>query len=96
MSDVPHRCDGCLWWDPEPDDSYRAVAGIGQCRRAVHIWDATEWSNPDEEYDCPRVVKPEYRDVMLFCADASDYRAEVWTRADFFCAHFKPRGAGDR
>ncbi len=80
------RCDKCRHWEME--SKYRNVEGVGLCRKAVQLWDATVW-NKDAEGDIDRVVKPELIGQMSFVQDGSDYHASLWTKAEFFCAHFE-------
>ena len=83
------RCDECRHWMKDAD-RYNRVPGIGQCVKAIQLWDATEWTKDadgDDDY-CQRVVKPKYDGQMSFVSDSSDYHARLWTMPQFFCAHF--------
>ena len=90
------HCDTCKWWIKEPENSYRAVPELGQCKRAVELWKAMEWVNEDEWDLCKREIKKEHSGVMLFCQDGSDYSASVWTKGKFFCAHWEQREEKER
>ncbi len=83
------RCDECKYWQPEPE-GYRMIRDVGLCSKAVQLWAATEWvlTEGDDAY-CDRVVKPELIGQMSFVQDGSDYHADLWTKAQFFCAHFE-------
>lgn len=48
------------------------------------FWDATGWDKDDEH----RILLPEFADRKFFAQDGSDYRADVYTTPDFFCAEF--------
>lgn len=79
------KCETCPHWHKRGDDvpiQVEEVEGFGHCARAMVFWDATEWDE-DREF---RTVKPEFSDRRFFAQDGSDYRADVITRADFFCA----------
>lgn len=84
------QCSGCVHWDRESSDrAYHGVRDLGRCRAAIMLWDATEWvEDNDPPYD--RMLKPEYRDTMMFVSDASDYYAQLMTRSDFCCSQFRP------
>ena len=81
------RCDGCQYWINDPEENYRAVSGIGECKKAVELWDATEWVKNEGDGYTERLVKPELADQMSFVQDGSDYSASLWTKPEFFCAH---------
>jgi len=65
-----------------------AVPELGQCTKVVMLWDATEWVENEEGWGSDRLVKEKYDTQMSFVQDASDYRAYLWTKPEFFCAHF--------
>ena len=90
------RCDDCRHWEPEPE-SYRAIKGIGECTKAVELWETTEWTKDESGEDsyCDRTVKAEYIDQMSFVQDGSDYSASLWTKPEFFCAHYDPELEGE-
>ena len=72
------RCDGCRHWRPLEDDDSECVHGIGaigECIKAIAIYDYN---------------KRDHAGHMLFCMDAEDYHASVWTRPAFFCAYHEP------
>ncbi len=84
------RCDGCKLWLKEKD-SYGAIKGLGECKKVVMLWEATEWTKDEDGEDdyCNRTVKPELVGQMSFVSDASQYHATLWTKPQFFCAHFE-------
>jgi hypothetical protein len=89
------RCDKCKHWTQERTVGhygYRAVAELGECTKAVQLWDATEWASQDvdnpDSYTI-RGIKPDLADQMSFVQDGSDYMASLWTKPQFFCAHFE-------
>ena len=76
------RCDGCRHWAPRDDDDPDRVqdkGALGECKKAVGIYD----------YE-----KSDHAEHMLFCTDAEDYHASVWTRPAFFCAYHEPMNDG--
>lgn len=90
-----NRCDECQHWDRDADT--RGVPDLGRCRRAMQIWDATDWeedATDPEGYPVRTPASKEARDTMVFVADGSDYSASLLTRNDFFCAHFTAKNPG--
>lgn len=89
------RCDECLHWDGSDTDN-RGVPDLGRCRKAMQIWDATDWEEDrtDPEGYPARTFVGEATDTMVFVADSSDYSARLLTRKDFFCAHFSAKNPG--
>lgn len=82
------RCDNCKHWD-RSDKEWSYVpdnANTHKCLRAKQFWDATEWVEEGDN-DVRRVKDPSDK---MFVADGSNYRAELLTMADFYCAHFEP------
>lgn len=84
------RCDECKYWDEnelkkaEPNNFL-----IGLCTRVMPFWDATTWEGGRfNEQITKRVLLPEFADRRFFAQDGSDYRADVYTTPDFFCADF--------
>jgi hypothetical protein len=88
-------CDGCRHWSRDDDDGRRAGdMKVRLCSKAPQWWDATEWTDepdPENKFDNLRRVLPEHEGTKMFVQDGSDYRAELFTTADFFCAHFEER-----
>lgn len=81
------RCDSCKHWGREDDTHDQAqVLGVRKCWSAVELWEASEWNA-----DSDRVAKPEYSDQKMFVMDGSSYMASLFTKPDFFCAHFEQK-----
>ncbi len=78
------RCDHCKHWDSNEVKQAGDKFVIGLCTRAMPFWNATGWS---EDYDY-RILLPEFAGRKFFAQDGSDYRADVYTTPDFFCAEF--------
>lgn len=76
------RCDRCSYWDQSDRESF----GLRRCRYAVILWNASEWNDPS----CDWALKAEFADRKAFTQDWSDYRADLYTMPDFYCAGFKP------
>lgn len=91
--EVLMRCDQCRHWSR--DDEERKLAGaffVRRCTKAKQWWGVTEWTeeeDPECEWDNNRRLLPEYASLKMFTQDGSDYRADLLTAADFFCAHFE-------
>jgi len=70
------RCDRCQYWQPR-----KALIYVSEFSCCTKVFAASEILSPDQE------LNPPYADQKIFVFD--DYDAqEVWTKADFFCAHF--------
>ena len=78
-------CETCAYWDEEQE--FDRFKNIRQCTKAVQLFDAEEWVNVDGETKL--VMLPEHKDQMMFTQDASSYHASLYTRNDFFCAHWE-------
>lgn len=74
------RCDKCAHWSIEQGEE---IINVRRCNKALELWEATEWN---EDYD--RVAKPNFEGQMMFVMDGSSYSASLYTRPDFFCAHY--------
>lgn len=85
------RCDECKFWDVECGRRAGSLR-VGRCQRALQWWDATEWvDSDDEDWDNQRRLLHEHEGTKMFVQDGSDYCADLYTTADFFCAHFDQR-----
>ncbi len=78
------HCKTCKYWI-KPDSSYGEIPGVGECKRVVLFWDATEWDD-----DGIRTLVPEYIGRLAFVQDGSDYHAELRTMPDFGCVQHEP------
>lgn len=85
------RCDQCVYWDENEVKQAGDQFIIGLCTRAMPFWDATDWRCDEGGDSDGRFLKPEFADRKFFAQDGSDYRADVYTTPDFFCAEFKAR-----
>lgn len=77
------RCDECKHWENKhPKYEYRdeIELGLGNCAKAKPFWDCSDWDKHGKRF---------MKDLKIFAQDGSGYKAEVWTRPDFFCFHFE-------
>ena len=79
------NCETCAYWDEKQE--FDRLKNIRQCNKAVQLFDAEEWVNVDGIEKL--VMLPEHKDQMMFTQDASSYHASLYTRNDFFCAHWE-------
>lgn len=85
MVDDAGRCENCAHWGKADDYGDEAqVLGVRRCAIAVELWEASTW-----DADLDRVAKPEYAQQKMFVMDGSSYSASLYTKPDFFCAHFR-------
>lgn len=81
-----HTCETCKFWrratseySPEKD------LALGKCGAIPMLWNATGWNDEGDK----RVVLPEYAQTKAFAQDGSDYRATLFTKADFGCVMYE-------
>ena len=86
---MKQSCETCQFWTEL--HKYNTHKNIRKCNRPVQLWDAEDWVNRDGE--TVREILPEYKDLMMFTQDASSYQASLYTRNDFFCAHWEKKNA---
>lgn len=80
------RCDSCVYWSAFKSYDDNQLLGVQKCEKAIELWEATTWND-----DGDRVPKGEHADQMMFVMDGSSYMANLYTKADFYCAHFKQK-----
>lgn len=84
------KCSECRFWgDGEDGEDGDRIYGTRRCTKAIMLWDAGTWSLAGEREDREYILKPEHESQMMFTQDGSDYRADLFTKPEFFCAHFK-------
>jgi hypothetical protein len=77
-------CANCSYWG-KPDYASRPnIFETKQCQKPLLLWNAGAW---DEAGNFS--LQPEYAETKVFVQDASDYYAALYTKADFFCAHWQ-------
>lgn len=85
------KCEDCKFWINDEnclDDDVQALPNVKRCSKVVEIWEASEWQIKGHKWP-DRVMKPEFKDQKSFVMDGSSYMAYLYTRNDFFCAHFE-------
>ncbi len=75
-------CDTCAYWERR-DSNHE---NIKRCNKAIQLFDAEEWQDNGDKI--VNAIKSEYKNQMMFTQDASSYHASLYTREDFFCAHW--------
>lgn len=80
------RCDECKYWNLVENKYSSNPEEIKLCNKPVALWDATQWEKP---FEGKRKFKEEFKDLKMYVQDGSDYRAMLYTTADFFCYHFE-------
>lgn len=93
------NCGNCKHWEKRAQYEAGHNLGLGKCRAALQLFDATEWSEDeadDADYFVGRVIKPEFRGRRFFVQDASDYRADLLTLPTFSCIEHEPAGRSER
>ena len=85
MSDIG-RCATCKFWR-EPNSQYDVGVGMGlrKCWTVPMFWNATDW---DE--DGSRTFDAKYANTTAFVQDGSDYKADLYTKAEHGCTMHQP------
>lgn len=87
------KCENCKYWTDKDSyddwdiDQEKKDMGLRRCSKAMELFEATEWRDVNGDYR--RAPKPQFEDQKFFVQDGSDYKAEMFTKPDFFCAHFE-------
>ena len=79
------KCSTCKHWNKP--GKYDDHLNIRLCNKTVQLFDAEDWKTVNGE--TKRVLNSKYKDQMMFTQDASSYCATLYTREDFFCAHWE-------
>jgi hypothetical protein len=88
------RCDGCKHWKKGSDNAEWEAesAGFGECLGVRERWviqdEASEGMKWDSEDNSSFVTKrvEALKAARAYVQDGSQYRAELFTAPDFFCA----------
>lgn len=80
------KCETCMYWET-PNPMHNNHRKVRRCTKAVQLFDAEDWIVIDNETQLD--ILPEYKDQLMFTQDASSYAAALYTRAEFFCAHWE-------
>jgi hypothetical protein len=95
------RCDECKHWKKDSDnEEWEAkAAGFGECLGVMERWRIMDdsvgprylASESDDEDDYIRRRGEALKAARAYVQDGSQYRAELFTAPDFFCALFTAR-----
>lgn len=91
------RCDGCKHWQADSDNQEWEArkAGFGECLAVRQRWTimdeasdrlARDTEADKEQYETVRIEA--LKASRVYVQDGSQYRAELYTAPDFFCALF--------
>ena len=93
------RCDACKHWinvndefalkKHNKDDFQSYDFNVGYCIKIKELWNVTTWTEISD--DTVRVLLPEFKDLKMFTQDASNYKADLLTKEDFFCFHHETK-----
>lgn len=95
MTDIPEtpamRCADCKYWNVNlsSGDEADGLYGSKRCGKAVQMWDAGRWHFDADSRTTTYDLFPQHKGQKMFVKDGSDYRADLYTTSDFFCAHFE-------
>ena len=85
------HCKNCKYWEEAIWNSDRTKE-LNLCAYPKQLWDSTEWSKLEETDEFGRknirTILPSRKDVLAFVQDGSDYKANLFTRAEFGCVAF--------
>jgi len=91
------RCDQCRHWNKQDAHDWEAAgAEFGECKGVRERWVITEEAVEGIEWDSddtsPYVARRReaLKAARAYVQDGSEYRAELMTAPDFFCALHKP------
>ena len=72
-------CGNCKFWQRNEEPYSEAIAAK-RCKYVAFAPDAQEWDD-----ECNNVLKEEFSNTKAFVSDASAYKANLYTKADFCC-----------
>lgn len=94
------RCDHCKHWKSGTDENEEWEArGVGfkECGAVRERWRITDEATTNLEYEDGDTSqyqtrrKDALRAARAYVQDGSEYRAELFTAPDFFCALYSPQ-----
>lgn len=96
MSDSP-RCDKCKYWAKSDGHDWQAKgSGMNWCKAVRERWiiedDASrdmKLASADRYSEYTKARHAALREARAYVQDGSEYRAELVTAPDFFCALFQ-------
>jgi hypothetical protein len=88
------RCDQCQHWSDASKEWEADSVGFRKCLSVKARWniqdkasDGIEWDSNDESYYI-RARTDALKQARAYVQDGSEYRADLFTAPDFFCALF--------
>jgi len=90
------RCDLCKHWKKDSDNEEweSKSAGFGECLAVRERWRIVDDGVPRDtkfEDGYTEKVGEALKSARAYVQDGSEYRAELFTAPDFFCALFEAR-----
>jgi len=91
------RCDQCEHWKRDPEDWEAESVGFRLCTAVRPRWRiedeaaAAVRQSGSAEDDWRRANREALQSARAYVQDGSEYRAELLTGPDFFCALFKQK-----
>ena len=99
------RCDQCKHWFVETRRGYSEweakAVGFGECKAVRQRWtiqddasrDLDRWADDAAEDRWTEARRNALKAARAYVQDGSEYRAELYTAPDFFCALYEPTEA---
>ena len=90
-----NHCKNCKYWEEEtwPSDKPKEV---NRCAYPKQLWNASEWVELEDidkfGREGVRVINELNKNTLAFVQDGSDYKANLFTRAEFGCVAFMEKG----
>ncbi len=92
------RCDQCQYWDKEYIDWASKETNFGKCTAVQERWEIENQATltfKEQGFERPRdwekylsLEREALKAARAYVQDGSEYRAELVTGPDFFCALF--------
>ncbi len=90
-------CNLCVHWKLGNHDWAADRAGMGLCQAAKQRWDIEDGISGYNPHDdktgevLAQMMADRLRAARFYVQDGSEYRAELFTAPDFFCAAFEAK-----
>ena len=85
------HCKDCKYWELETWPTEKPNE-VNRCAYPKQLWNASEWVELEDvdEFgrDGIRVINELNKNTLAFVQDGSDYKANLYTRAEFGCVVF--------
>ena len=86
-----NHCKNCKYWEEEPWPSDKPKE-VNRCAYPKQLWESTDWGELEEidEFgrENIRTILSSRKNTLAFVQDGSDYKANLFTRAEFGCVAF--------